>query len=93
MARTYTAFGRTITVDNDFLLLLEKNLGELNDVFCEHYLIVRFGKDNVLKGISQYTDEQLSDIVKRQAADKQIVGEYHGGRNLEKQKAVDKSEK
>ena len=75
MARTYMAFGRTITIDNNFSTLLEKNWGELNDCFCEHYLIVEFGKDNVLKAISQYTDEQLSDIVKRQAADEQIRGE------------------
>ncbi|MBR1852724.1 MAG: hypothetical protein IJ794_06215 [Lachnospiraceae bacterium] len=78
MAGTYIAFGRTITVNNNFLVLLEKNLGELNDFLCEHYLIVEFGQDNVLKAISQYTDEQLSEIVKRQAADEQIVGEYHG---------------
>ena len=75
MAKTYTAFGRTITIDDEFLTLLEKNLADLNDVFCEHYLIVEFGKKRVLDELPKYTDEQLSDIVKRQAADEQIRGE------------------
>lgn len=78
MARTYTAFGRTITIDDKFFALLEKNLGDLNDTFCESYLIIEFGKDKVLGELPKYTDKQLSDIVKKQAADELIVGEYHG---------------
>lgn len=73
MAKTYTAFGRTITIDDEFLALLEKNLADLNDVFCEHYLIAEFGKNKVLDELPKYTDEQLSEIVKKQVRDEVVV--------------------
>lgn len=73
MAKTFTAFGRTITIDDEFLALLEKNLADLNDVFCEHYLIVEFGKNRVLDELPKYTDQQLSEIVKKQARDEVVV--------------------
>lgn len=73
MAKTYTAFGRTITIDDEFWALLEKNLGDLNDTFCEHYLIVEFGKNRVLDELPKYTDQQLSEIVKKQAKDEVVV--------------------
>lgn len=66
MAQFFKAFGRTITIDDEFMDLIEKNMSFLNDVACEHYLSVRFGK-NIEEELGKYTDEELSEIVKERA--------------------------
>ena len=76
MAQFFKAFGRTITIDDEFMDLLERNLGELNDTFCEGYLLIEFGKNKISSELPKYTDEELSNIVKKQAADELIIGEY-----------------
>lgn len=76
MAQFFKAFGRTITIDDEFMALLERNLGELNDTFCEGYLLIEFGKNKISSELPKYTDEELSNIVKKQAADELIIGEY-----------------
>ena len=50
MAKTYTAFGRTITIDDEFVNSIEQSLSIMNDKACHHYLAIHFGKDveNVL---------------------------------------------
>ena len=62
MSKLFHAFGRTITIDDEFMNLIEKNMSFLNDVAFEHYFSVRFGKK-----IEKYTDEELSEIVKERA--------------------------
>lgn len=72
MSKLFHAFGRTITIDDEFMNLIEKNMSFLNDVACEHYLSVRFGK-NIEKELGKYTDEELSEIVKERAKSEVIV--------------------
>lgn len=72
MAKTYTAFGRTITLDDDFVDLIEKNMSFLNDIACEHYLSVKFGKA-VLEELPKYSDEELSAIIIERAESEVVV--------------------
>ena len=51
MAKTYTAFGRTITIDDEFVNSIEQSLSIMNDKACHHYLAIHFGKD--VENVSQ----------------------------------------
>ena len=66
MAKTYTAFGRTITIDDDFVNSIEQTLSIMNNTACHHYLAIHFGKD-VENVLPNHTDEELSQIVKEEA--------------------------
>ena len=70
MAKTFKVYGKEIVLDNDFVSSFEEKMFKMSNLFYEYCLFREFG-DKIMapyqETISQYSDEQLVNAIKRQA--------------------------